>query len=308
MSPARVLKVGVQLPEVERRVEWPELFTMARTAEDLGVDSLWLGDHLLYDLPGGVTRGPWEAWTSLAALAAVTERVELGPFVASTGFHAPAMLAKQAATVDAISGGRLVLGLGAGWNEREYSAFGLPFDHRVSRFEEAFTIIRELVRTGRSDVRGRYHEVVDCVLDPPPSRPGGPPLMLGSTSPRMMRIGLPHVDLWNAWWSDYGNSASGFAELRARVELAAERAGRAPGEVGATAAVLVQLEGGVGRTMGDGAYNVPVRPVPGDPAAIAEHLLAMSEAGAVHVQLVLDPITTGSIELVGRALAGLDRT
>ena len=142
---SRPLRVGVQLPEVERRVEWPELLTMARTAEDAGLDSLWLGDHLLYDLPGGVTRGPWEVWTSLAALAAVTSRVELGPFVASTGFHAPPMLAKMAATVDAISGGRLLLGLGAGWNEREYTAFGFPFDHRISRFEEAFTVIRTLV-------------------------------------------------------------------------------------------------------------------------------------------------------------------
>src|SRR6478609_5187415 len=161
---SRPLRVGVQLPEVERRVEWPELLRMARTAEDAGLDSLWLGDHLLYDLPGVGPRGPWEVWTSLAALAAVTRRVELGPFVASTSFHAPAMLAKQAATVDAISGGRLVLGLGAGWNEREYTAFGFPFDHRVSRFEEAFTIIRQLVHEGRSDVRGAYYSVVDCVL------------------------------------------------------------------------------------------------------------------------------------------------
>ncbi len=225
----RPCRVGIQLPEVERRVEWPELFSMARTAEGVGFDSLWLGDHLLYDLPGGVTRGPWEAWTSLAALAAVTERVELGPFVASTSFHAPAMLAKQAATVDAISGGRLILGLGAGWNEREYRAFGFPFDHRVSRFEEAFTIIRGLLRGGRVDFDGAYYRVEDCVLDPGPARPGGPPLMLGSTRPRMMRIGLPHVDAWNVWWSDYGNTPAGFAAVRDRVDEAAVQAGRLPG-------------------------------------------------------------------------------
>ncbi|HEY7009376.1 MAG TPA: LLM class flavin-dependent oxidoreductase, partial [Jatrophihabitantaceae bacterium] len=193
-------RVGVQLPEVERAVPWPEMVAMARTAEQAGFDSIWLGDHLLYDLPNGAVRGPWEVWTALAALACVTERVELGPLVASTSFHAPAMLAKLAATVDAISGGRLILGLGAGWNQREYTAFGFPFDKRVSRFEEAFTIIRELVRTGRSDFRGGYYDVADCVLDPGPVRPGGPPLMLGSVSPRMMRIGLPHVDAWNVWY------------------------------------------------------------------------------------------------------------
>ncbi|NUO34506.1 MAG: LLM class flavin-dependent oxidoreductase [Dermatophilaceae bacterium] len=303
---SRPLRVGVQLPEVERRVEWPELLTMARTAEDVGLDSLWLGDHLLYDLPGGVTRGPWEVWTSLAAVAAVTSRVELGPFVASTAFHAPAMLAKMAATVDGISGGRLLLGLGAGWNEREYSAFGFPFDQRISRFEEAFTVIRTLLREGRIDHHGRFHDLTDCVLDPSPTRPGGPPLMLGSTGPRMLRIALPHVDLWNTWWSDYGNSPAGFAGLRERVEDAAAEAGRAPGEVGATAAVYVQLEGGAGRVMGESAYAASVTPVPGDPAAVAEHLHAMAGAGAVHVQLVLDPITTDTIKVVGQALVRLD--
>jgi alkanesulfonate monooxygenase SsuD/methylene tetrahydromethanopterin reductase-like flavin-dependent oxidoreductase (luciferase family) len=293
----------VQLPEVERRVEWAELLDMARAADDGGLDSIWLGDHLLYDLPGGVTRGPWEVWTSLAALAAVTSRVELGPFVASTAFHAPAMLAKMAATVDAVSGGRLVLGLGAGWNEREYRAFGFPFDHRVARFEEAFTIIRQLVREGRSDFHGEFHAVDDCVLDPRPSRPGGPPLMLGSTGPRMMRIGLPHVDLWNTWWSDYGNSVAGFGLLRDRVEAAAAEAGRAPGDVGATAAVLVRFAQGRGRVMGDGDYNASVEPVRGEPGAVAEHLSAMAGAGAVHVQLVLDPITVDSIQEVGKAVA-----
>lgn len=279
---------------------------MARTAEGVGFDSLWLGDHLLYDLPGGVTRGPWEAWTALAALAAATERVELGPLVASTSFHAPAMLAKQAATVDAISGGRLIVGLGAGWNEREYRAFGFPYDHRVSRFEEAFTIIRDLLRGGRVDFDGAYYRVEDCVLDPGPTRPGGPPLMLGSASPRMMRIGLPHVDAWNVWWSDYGNTPDGFAAVRDRVDEAVAQAGRMPGEVAATAAVLVSLPGGTGRLSGD-VSGGPIRPVQGSPADISGHLEAMAGAGATHLQLVVDPITMGSIEMLGDVLATLDR-
>src|SRR5205807_7577268 len=113
---------------------------MARSAEDAGFDSLWLGDHLLYRGDGRPERGPWEAWTMLSALAAVTERVTLGPLVACTAFHPPGLIAKMAATVDEVSGGRFVLGLGAGWNREEFAAFGLPYDRRVSRFEEAFGI------------------------------------------------------------------------------------------------------------------------------------------------------------------------
>ena len=196
----RPCKIGVQLPEVERFVPWPDYLDLARLAEDVGFDSVWVGDHLLYDLPDGSTRGPYEAWTTLAAIAAATDRVEIGPLVASTSFHAPAMLAKQAATIDAISGGRLIVGLGAGWNEREYTAYGFAYDRRVSRFEEAVAIIVPLLREGRTTFHGRFYDVDDCVLDPRPVRPGGPPIMLGSNSPRMLSIGLPVVDSWNVWW------------------------------------------------------------------------------------------------------------
>ena len=144
--PNRPLRVGVQLPEVEREVRWPEYVAMARRAEDLGFDTIWVGDHLLYRFADGSTRGPWEVWTLLAAIAASTTRIRLGPLVASTAFHAPAMLAKLAATVDEISGGRLILGLGAGWNETEFRAFGFPFDHRVDRFEETRKVTTGIVR------------------------------------------------------------------------------------------------------------------------------------------------------------------
>ena len=161
----RPLKVGVQLPEVERLVPWPELRDMAQTAESVGFDSLWLGDHLLYRRPDGNV-GPWEVWTSLAGIAEATTRVEIGPLVASTSFHSPPMLAKMAATVDEISSGRLILGLGAGWNEPDYTAFGFPYDQRVSRFEEAFTIIRTLLRDGHIDFEGKFYSVRDSELRP----------------------------------------------------------------------------------------------------------------------------------------------
>jgi alkanesulfonate monooxygenase SsuD/methylene tetrahydromethanopterin reductase-like flavin-dependent oxidoreductase (luciferase family) len=295
---ARPCKVGVQLPEVERFVPWPDYLDLARRAEAVGFDSVWVGDHLLYDLPDGVTRGPYEAWTTLAAVAAATERVELGPLVASTAFHAPAMLAKQAATVDAISGGRLIVALGAGWNRREFDAFGFAYDQRVSRFEEALAIIAPLLREGRTTFHGRFYDVDDCVLDPPPVREGGPPIVLGSNSPRMLGIGLPVVDAWNVWWSIYGNSVERFEETRAEVDAVIPD-GR---EVEATAAVLVTLSGGRGRVMGE-TYDASVATV--TPDDLAEHVRGMASAGATHLQLCLDPITAESIELAGQVLADL---
>jgi len=295
----RPCKIGVQLPEVERFVPMPEYLELAQRAEAAGFDSVWVGDHLVYDLPEGATRGPHEAWTTMAAIAAVTERVEIGPLVASTAFHAPAMLAKLAATVDAISQGRLILGLGAGWNRREFDAFGFPYDRRVSRFAEALAIIVPLLREGRTTFHGEFYDVDDCVLDPRPVRDSGPPIMLGSNSPRMLSIGLPVVDAWNVWWSIYDNSADRFREVKQQVDAAAPE-GR---QVEATAAVMVTLPGGEGRVMGE-VYDAEVATV--TPDDLAGHATAMADAGATHLQLVLDPITAESIEAIGVVLAELD--
>ncbi len=294
------MKIGVQLPEVEYEIAFPDLIAMARLAEEVGFDSLWLGDHLLYDLAVG-PRGPWEAWTTLAALAASTERVELGPLVASTSFHAPAMLAKMAATVDAVSGGRLLLGLGAGWNRREYDAFGFPYDHRVSRFEEAFTIIRTLLAVGSIDFHGEYYDVTDGVLHPPSPRAGGPPLIVGSIGERMQAIALPHVAAWNVWWSDYGNTAAGFATVKATVDERIAAIGRT-GVIDATAAVYVKLPGGTGRQMGDYPTEGGA-PLEGSPSELAGRLGEFADAGAAHIQLVVDPIVPASIEALGDVVA-----
>jgi probable F420-dependent oxidoreductase len=301
----RPLKIGVQLPEVERFVPWPELISMTKAAEGVGFDSVWLGDHLLYDLPDGTARGPWEVYTSLAALAAVTERVQLGSLVSSLGFHDPAMLAKMAATIDAVSAGRLVLGVGSGWNEREYRAFGLPFDRRVDRFEEAFDVLRRLLAGETVTHTGTYYSVDRCLIDPPAARAGGPVLMVGSNSPRMLSITLPHVQAWNVWWSIYGNTPEGFASVVTDVRARTAAAGRDPDEVEATACVYVQIPGGAGRTMGDPTMG-GARPLTGEPEELAEKLVAFAEAGAAHVMLVVDPITQPAIEWLGQVLAALD--
>src|SRR5215210_1883476 len=233
----RPVRVGIQLPEVEREVRWPELVDLARAIEGAGFDAIWVGEHLLYRWPNRPARGPWEAWTLMAALAAATERVTIGPLVACTGFHNPALLAKQAATIDEISGGRFVLGLGAGWNETEFRAFGFPYDHRVDRFEESFTIIRTLLREGAIDFDGRYHSARDCELRPRGPTPGGPPVMIGSNGDRMLRITAAHVDAWNSWFADTENSPEGVAPLRERVDAACRDVGRQPAQLARTVAV-----------------------------------------------------------------------
>jgi probable F420-dependent oxidoreductase len=287
-------------------VRWPEYLEMARLAEAVGFDTLWLGDHLLYRLADGTTRGPWEAWTMLAALAASTSRIRLGPLVAAAAFHAPAMLAKLAATVDEVSGGRLILGLGAGWNETEFAAFGFPFDHRIDRFEEAFTIVRTLLRDGEIDFEGRYHQARRCVLLPRPARAGGPPILVGSSGPRMLRITMPHADAWNIWYADFGNTPAGLPPWLDLVDAACRDVGRDPATVERTAAVHVRLPGGRGRIMGD-FRAAAIRPLAGESEEIAAELRAYGRAGLAEVQLVVDPITTGSIEALGRVLDDLDR-
>lgn len=302
---ARPLKVGIQLPEVERTVRWPELREMARLAETIGLDSLWVGDHLLYRGPDREAQGPWEAWSLLSALAAVTTRVEIGPLVACVSFHNPAVLAKMAASVDAISGGRLILGVGAGWNETEYRAFGIPYDHRVSRFADAFAIIRGLLADGRVDYTGRYHSARDCELHPPPHRPGGPPLMVGSIGERMLALTLPWVRSWNAWYSWFGNNPEGYRSLRDHVDAACRAVGRDPADVERTVALLVSLPGATRRPSGDRSEPQP-EPIDSDPVRLASTLRRFADEGVGHVQLVLDPITVDSIAALAPTLARLD--
>ena len=283
---ASPLSVGVQLPEVEREVRWPELRGIAAAAEDCGFDSIWLGDHMLYRDDGRPDRGPWDAWTALAGLAASTERVQLGPLVASTAFHPPGLIARMAATIDELSGGRFVLGLGAGWNEVEFRSFGIPFDRLVSRFEESFEIIRRLVAGESVSFAGRFQQVENAVLLPPPARKL--PLMIGTAGPRLLEIALPHVATWNAWYAWYGNTAAGYAALSARVTAVVRR----------SACVLVAVDGGGGERPLD-----PDSP-PVASTALAGHLRDLAEAGADEAILVLDPITEESVRAVASALAG----
>jgi alkanesulfonate monooxygenase SsuD/methylene tetrahydromethanopterin reductase-like flavin-dependent oxidoreductase (luciferase family) len=258
-----------------------------------------VGDHLLYREDGRPERGPWDAWTLLSALAASTERVRIGPLVACAAFHPPGVLARMAATIDETSSGRFVLGIGAGWNRTEFDAFGVDFDERASRFEEAFDVIRRLLANERVTARGRFHRVDDAVLLPRPTR--RVPLMIGSNGERLLRVALPHVDAWNTWFEDYGNTAEGFAKLNERVSALADEVGREPSTVRRSACALVVIDPGAGeRPVPEGTS-----PIAGSPSTIAQRLRGLADAGADEAILVLSPITERSIRELGATLAEL---
>ena len=271
---------------------------MAQAAEEVGFDSIWLGDHHLYRGDGRPERGPWDAWTTLAALAASTEHVRLGPMVACTAFHPPGILARMAATIDEASGGRFVFGIGAGWNETEFRAFGIPFDRRVARFEEAFEIVRRLLAGERVTFEGRFSRAEDAVLLPKPSRVV--PLMIGSTGERVLRIALPHVEAWNTWYTGFGNTAEGLAPVNERISALSIEAGRDPGDIRRSVCTLVVLD----PKAGERPITDDIVPIDGaSPDGVAERLRGLADAGAEEAVLVLSPITERSIRQMGEAIS-----
>jgi probable F420-dependent oxidoreductase len=303
-SSARPLKVGLLLPDTQGQVNgrdprWRDIAAIARTAEDVGFDSIWVTDHFIQRSPDG-TRGPWECWSLLSALAAITERVEIGTLVLCTGFRNPAMLAKMADTVEEISDGRLILGLGAGWSEPEYLAFGYPFDHRVDRFEEAIQIITSLLRTGHADFDGTYYQANDCELVPRGPRADGPPIIVGTTSPRMMRLTAKYADGWNVWFKEIDNKVDNLVELMKKLDEACFDVGRDPSTLERSAAVKVEVSEHVRSTMS-------TEPIKGSPEEIAAALRAYADVGLSHIQVWPEPCTVQGVQECGKILEALDR-
>ena len=263
-----MLQIGAGVLADGRTARWCDLREMAQVAEGIGFDVLFVPDHLLFresppdsdvqvEMPAGETRGIWEAWTVLAALAEATQRIELGPFVACNSFRNPALLAKMAVTLDEVSAGRLVLGIGAGWHEPEYRAFGFPFDRRVGRLEEALQIISALLRKGHVDFQGRFYSARDCELTPRGPRPEGPPILIGAQRPRMLRLAATYADIYDA---DFHLDTESVAKCFEAVDTACRSAGRdrATLERGAAVTVALDAEGtladanGIARLVQDG--------------------------------------------------------
>jgi alkanesulfonate monooxygenase SsuD/methylene tetrahydromethanopterin reductase-like flavin-dependent oxidoreductase (luciferase family) len=284
---------------------WSDLVAMARAAEAVGFDSLWVVDHLLSvraEWADAPRQGPWECWSVLAALAAVTDRVSLGPLVTSTGFRNPALLAKMADTVDEISGGRLILGLGAGWHEPEYRAFGLPHDYQVGRFAEALEIASTLLRTGEADFAGRFYTVRDCELRPRGPRPAGVPIMVGTNTmgPRMAALIARFADLWNVWTVWRENRPAEVPALKRQADAACVAIGRDPATLGGSVAIQVNLSDHRAKA------GSLVNSLTGTPQELAATLRGYAGAGIQHVQVLLQPSTRAAIDAFAPVLALLD--
>jgi probable F420-dependent oxidoreductase len=266
---------------------------MAQAAEAGSLDSIWLFDHLLFRFDDEPTRGIWECWTLLCALAEATNRVELGTVVLCNSFRNPALLAKMAHTLDHVSGGRVILGLGAGWHEPEFEAFGYPFDRRVDRLEEALQILNPLLKGERVDFAGAHYQARDCVITPLGPRPAGVPLLLAAFGPRMLRLTARYAGQWNTAWL---GEAHELAEPLEQVRDACAEVGRNPATLEVTAGVQVAFpELGETDTWTD-------KPLLGSPEVMAQAFHNYDEAGVSHLIVAMTPSNLTAQERLAEAV------
>ena len=294
----RAMQVGVVVPMAQvdvpdARPTWAGIRAFAASAEEAGIDSLWVLDHFFHAPLDGAVEGMLEGWTTLTALAAVTQQVQIGSIVLCAGFRHPGLLAKMAATADEISDGRLILGLGAGWHDAEYEAFGFPTDHRVARLEETLRVMRPLLDGSRMTLHGSFVSLQDAVLVPPPAH--RVPLLVAGEGPRMMRLAAEHADAWNTAW--YGAPDEQVAARFAAFADTLAVVGRDPGTVARTVGVRVA---GPSATPLDGE-DEPL--FVGSVDELARALDAYESLGADHLIVGLEPITASSLEHLRAALA-----
>jgi alkanesulfonate monooxygenase SsuD/methylene tetrahydromethanopterin reductase-like flavin-dependent oxidoreductase (luciferase family) len=293
------VKVGILLPIAETDsgtiLRYGAIRDAALQAERDQFDSVWIVDHLLFEWDGQ-RRGIWEGWTLLAALAEATTRIELGTLVMCTAFRNPALLAKMADAVDEVSAGRLILGLGAGWHEPEFRAFGYPFDHLASRFEDALRIIAPLVRGDAVDYQGMYEQAVDCVSLPRGPRPEGPPILIGASRPRMLRLTAELGDAWNTCW--LGRAAELPPRL-AELHVACSGVGRDPATLDVTVGQIVATPKATqDREQSDSTGRFEFSSA----AVLADEWRNFREQGVAHLIVWPQPFESDCLQLVTAAL------
>ena len=293
------MRIGVTLPLDDADSPgtvgtWPEIRAVALAAEAAGFDSAWGYDHLLFRDDDGET-GIHEVWTILSALAAATTTLRLGILVVCTGFRNAAMLAKMAGTLDHVSDGRFVLGLGCGWHDPEFEAFGYPTDHKVGRFEESLTVIHGLLRGERVTFDGRWVQARDAVLLPP-ARPDLP-ILIAAKGPRMLELTARYADVWNEAW--FGMPDERWAGLNRDLTAACQAVGRDPATLERTVGVNVRIESllPAGREPGTG------NALTGDATAIADGIRAYAAEGVSELIAALEPCTPAAVAAFAEAVA-----
>lgn len=310
------MKIGLVLPQGsnEQAGATPgarDVLEFARAAEGIGIDSLWLTDHFYfepyldfldhgYQLPEeqkGVRGGYWECWTLLAALATETERVEIGTLVTNTAFRNPALLANMAETVDSLSDGRVILGLGAGDFRSEHTFHGYPWERRVSRFEEALRIVVPLLRGERVTVDGEHFRTHDAGLFPRGPRPEGPPIVIGMMQggPRMRRLAVQYADGWSNWIAFEDSHSESYAARIQPMLDTAEQYGRDPATMRRHVTVGVKAP--------DAEFIAPgATPITGPPAEIAEEFQRFAELGVDHLTIFLQPYSEEGLAWLAEVL------
>lgn len=290
----RSTSLGLMIP-VSQRATFPgtphftDILEVSRDAANAGFEVLWFADHFSFTTDDDV-RGAWDSWTLMAAIAAAVPDVQIGPMVACTAYRNPGVIAKMTEMIDEISGGRFILGLGAGWHKPEYDQFGIRFEPRVSQFEEALKIIHGLLRDGKADVKGEFYQANNAVNLPRGPREHGPPILIGSSGDRMLGLLAKYGDAWNTCW--YG-STDGIAEKIEKLNSAMESAGRDPATVIRTIGVSIAGEGYTGSRANAFA---------GDVDGQLAFLKDVEDLGFRHICVGLDPCTPQSVAAFAPAI------
>jgi alkanesulfonate monooxygenase SsuD/methylene tetrahydromethanopterin reductase-like flavin-dependent oxidoreductase (luciferase family) len=316
---ASELKIGIFLPNWTAALdgETPsaaEIVQFAQYCEQTGFDTVWLADHFYFepyddyrvigvqfpDELAGVKFGSWECWSLMSAIAVATSSVGIGTLVSNTGFRNPALFARVVATVDDLSEGRVILGLGAGDFATEHRAFGFPFERRVSRFEEALAIIKPLLRGERVSFDGEFYQAHEAELLPKAGRAGGPAVLIGTLmgGPRMSRLVAQQADMWNCNLAFGDSGPEAYLAAWAPIAHACEKHGRDPESLVRHATVGVNL--------GDGPFSAPgSAPFCGSITDIADRFRAYAALDVEHISIVLEPATYASLDRFGDVLAQL---
>jgi len=300
----RPLEIGLVLPIGESFVDgstarWTEIRELAIRAEEIGFDAVWVADELLWRSPDGPTQGWWECVAMTGAVAAATSRIKVGTWVLSALHRNPGLTAKAVETLDEISSGRFVFGLGSGHAGRQGRAFGLPEDHVHGRFEEAVGIIVPLLREGRADFEGAHHAARDLEHRPVGPRPGKIPIMIGAKGPRMLQLAVRHADIWS-WYVEERSDLEEFGPRLAALEAACVEAGRDPATIGRSAGIIVEP------TEISGAADALATPIRGSAEAIADGLRAFATGGYTQVEVILWPPTIAATDAMAPVLELLD--